>query len=211
MSYYVGYGRRPALGYSIGTTALVATGANLIVPGSGPIVAVGAGLLSSLFGGDQDASRQAREQWFEQGGRQGSIWADRVMLGALQNTASHEIPYYQDGINRLLSDPRTAPTMVTAKSIGPYWDSSDNATSDKMRALVETELIQLGQTAPSSSSFPSTVTYPTVTPAPSSAGVRLPAMVTTAPVNWMAWALGAAGLGLGLLVLPNILRPSRRS
>jgi len=43
---------------------------------------------------------------------------------------------YNDLQSTLRAAPRTSPTMVTAKSIGPYWDSTDNATSDNMRALV---------------------------------------------------------------------------
>jgi hypothetical protein len=191
------------LGVSAGTTALVSTGANVIVPGSGPIVAVGISVLNSLFSGNQDAARLAREQWFEQAAKQRSPTAARVMIGGTTNTASHEIPFYQAGIQRLLADPSSAPTMQAALAVGGYWDSTDNATSDKMRALIENELEQLATTIPTTPSGP----------VPGAAGGRaqqLPPVVTRAPFNWTPYLLaGAAGV-VALFVVPRIIAPSRR-
>lgn len=204
MSYYVQAARRPPLGLSAGTTALVAAGGNVLIPGSGPVIAVGAGIFNALFGGNKDASRQAREQVFEQAARQGSVVAARVLIGGTQNTASHEIPMYRDGINKMLADPRTAPTMQAAQSQGAYWDSSDNETSDKMRAAVENELIALGRVVPSAggastSSTPATGTTATLAP-----------VVARAGFNWVPWALGGTGVVAALLVLPALLGGNRR-
>jgi hypothetical protein len=187
---------------SAGATALISTGANVVVPGSGPIIAVGLSVFNSLFGGNQDAARQAREQVFEQAARQGSPTAARIMIGGTQNTASHEIPYYQDGIKRLLADPRSAPTMQQGFALGPYWDSTDNATSDKMRALVENELEQLATTVPTTSTGGNVPS--------SSSPQQLPPVRTVAPFNWTPLLLaGAAGVG-AFVILPRIIRPSRR-
>lgn len=209
MGFYVS-SRRPPLGLTTGQTALISTGANAVIPGSGPLVAVSLGVLNNLFsGGARDEKRKAREEWFEQAARQGSPLAGRVMIGGTQNTGGNEIPYYRDGINRLLADPRTAPTMAAAQAAGAYWDSTDNETSDKMRAAVENELRAIAQVvdvgssiAPSSSSSSG--------PSGSSNATMLPAMRTTAAFNWWPWALGAAGLGLAVFVVPRIIAPSRR-
>jgi hypothetical protein len=191
------------LGLSAGTTALVSTGANVVVPGSGPIVAVGIGVLNSLFGNDRDAKRLAREQWFEQGGKQGSPTAARVLIGGTQNTGSNEIPFYQAGIKRLLADPLSAPTMQRALSIGPYWDTTDDAESSNMRALVENELLSLTSTPPSG---------PSSTSGGAGGGAHtLPAMTTTAPYNWLPWILGGAGVVAAAVVLPRISRRGRRA
>ncbi len=202
MSYYVGSGR-PPLGLSAGATTLVATGANMIIPGSGPIVAVGSSLLSNLFGGNRDAVRLAREQWFEQGARQGSIIANQILIGGTVNTASNERGYYSDGIKRILGDPRTAPFQLEAQRLGAYWDTTDNDSSDKMRALVENELSENAQVATPSNS--------TVTSSSSSSNTQtLPAMTTKAPFNYWPWVLGAAGVGAAVLIGPRIFAPSRR-
>lgn len=208
MSYYV-RGRRPPLGLSAGSTALVSTGANVVVPGSGPIVAVGLGVLDSLFGGARDKARQARETWFEQGARQGSVTSARVLIGGTQNTGSNERPMYEAGIQRLLADPRTASTMRAAQTLGPYWDSTDNETSDKMRAAVERELIELSTPVPGSTSF--VPAAPSTAPLPSTSnGAPQFAPAVTAPSNWWPWALGAAGVLGAVLILPQIIGPSRR-
>jgi hypothetical protein len=177
----------------ITSTALISTGANVLVPGSGPIVAVGVSVLNSLFSGNQDAVRQARESWFEQGARQNSPTAARIMVGGTQNTASHEIPMYQDGIKRLLADPRSAANMTAALN-NPYWDSSDDASSSKMRALVESELQQLG-----------TVVHPTQVPTITQAGI----IPTGSSVP--RWFLPIVGLALvAAIVVPQVTSPSRR-
>ena len=194
------------LGLSAGTTALVSTGANLLVPGSGPIVAVGSGILSSLFGNDRDATRLAREQWFEQGAKQGSVIAARILIGGTQNTGGNEIPYYQAGINRLLADPRSAPTMRAALNAGAFWDSTDDAVSSKMRAAVENELLQLASSSPMPAGSGGTITGPT---SPSSPHM-LPPMTTTAPYNWWPWIIGGAGVVVAVALLPRMMAGNRR-
>jgi hypothetical protein len=184
----------------ISTTALISTGANVVIPGSGPVVAVGITVLNSLFGSNQDAVRLAREQWFEQAARQGSPTAARIMIGGTLNTASHEIPFYRDGISRLLADPRTAPVMINAQRVGSYWDSTDDASSSKMRALVENELNRLGSvvpssSAPSSSSSPSTLSL-TGTYTPVAAPSR----------NWVPWIVGGLVVAGAVVVLPKLTR-----
>lgn len=210
MGYYVsGAGRRAVLGLSsTQTTALVATGANMVIPGSGPLVAVGASVLSNLFGGAaRDAKRQARETWFEQAARQGSILAARVLIGGTQNTAGNESPMYRDGISRLSNDPRSSGTMATANSIGPYWRTDDNDTADKMRAEVEAELLASAQVVPAPSSSSSSG----YTPAGTSVATYAPAGAPgSASFNWKPWAIGAGAVGLGLLIVPRIISPSRR-
>lgn len=206
MPYTTNGRRRPLGDVSAGTTALISTGANLIVPGSGPIIAVGTGILNSLFGGNQDAVRQAREQVFEQGAKQGSITAGRIMIGGTLNTASHESPMYQAGIQRLQQDPVGAKVMAAAALAGPYWDTTDNASSDKMRALIENELLQLKNAPSSSSTSPASTLFqaPASTPTP----VRIAGMTTTAPYNWAPWIIAGA-LGLAV-VLPFVVGPSSR-
>jgi hypothetical protein len=184
-------------------TSLISTGANVLVPGSGPIVSVGASVLNALFGGNQDAVRQARETWFEQAARQGSPTAARIMVGGTQNTASHEIPMYQDGIKRLLADPRTAPNMTAALN-NPYWDASDDASSSHMRALVESELQQLG-TVVNPSQIPTST--PTSTPTLNVQGVYTP---TTSGTSLRPWLLAAAVVVVAAVVVPHVSAPSHR-
>lgn len=141
----MGYAPRYPLG-SITTTALVSAGANAIVPGSGPVVAVGFSVLNNLFGGaGRDAQRQARVDWFTQGAKQGSVWAARVILAAPSNVGSNEARQWQNAVSQVLSTARGNAAWSTANQLGGYWDSTDDSMSSKMRAKVENELIAAAQ------------------------------------------------------------------
>lgn len=190
-------GRRRSLGLSLTTAGIAAAGANFIVPGSGPIVAVGASVLSNLFGNNRDAQRQANVDWFAQGVRQGSPYAGRIMIGGTQNTGSNETRQWQKAIDSLLSDPSQplgAATMRAAQAQGAAW----NDPNDKHK--VESEILALNSSS-SSSYVPSTST-----PRPTS----LPTMTTTAPFNWTPVLLGV-GILAGAAILPQLTGGRRRS
>lgn len=175
---------------------LATAGANALVPGSGTAVAVGAGLLTNLFGGaGRDAQRQARCDWFAAAAKQGSILAGRILLGGISNTAGNESPMYQKAVQQLAS----SAAMAQAELLGPYWDSSDDSASTKMRALVEQDLANSGIRT-------MTPTTPRTT-ATGGAGVMLPAMTTTAPFNYTPWLIGG---GVGLFLLTSGGRRGRR-
>lgn len=200
---YVGGDR---LGLSAGTSVLIGAGSNFIIPGSGPVVAAASGVLSNLFGGNRDKVREAREQWFEQGTAQGSVISGRIMIGGTQNTASNENKYYREGIDRLMSNPQTRPTMEAAQRAGAYWDASDNDRSDKMRALVENELIDNGRVSP-------TIPTSTGTVSVSGGGSRaqvLDPVVISEKRNWWPWILGGVGV-VSAVGITAVARPSRRN
>lgn len=124
----------------------VAAGTAVAGPAGGATAGALPGILSNLFGGaGRDAQRKARADWFTAQGVQGSVTAARVVLGGLANTASHEQPFYQEGVKTITAE---APgVMNLALAAGPYWDTTDNDSSDHMRALVNNELATLGLTA----------------------------------------------------------------
>lgn len=167
------------------TSLLIGAGANLLVPGSGPIVAASSGILSNLFGGNgRDAQRQARADWFTQAAKQGSVTAARILLGGLTNTAGNESPMYQKAIASLAN----SPVLQQAESLGPYWDTTDDNASTKMRARVESEL-----QAAAGSSIATTTVIPTHT-------TMLPGMTSTASFNYLPYVLVGGGL-LAVLAL----------
>ncbi len=192
------YVRRRALG-STTSTLLLSAGANVLVPGSGPIVAVGASLLGNLFGGaGRDAQRQARVDWFNAAAHQNppSVIAARVLLGGITNTAGNESPMWQRAVQSL----QGSSVLAQAEALGPYWDSSDDDSSSKMRARVETELMQLQQAGGSDNS--------TGMPSSSTRAQMLPAMQTTAPFNWTPFVI-AGGLGAAALLFSSRRRGRR--
>ncbi|MEP6494498.1 MAG: hypothetical protein ABJF01_17570 [bacterium] len=173
MSYY----RRARLGLSTTENVLLSFGANAIVPGSGPVVAASAGLLAKLFGGSgEDARRQARVDWFALMASQGSVRAARFLIGGLTNTSGNERPMFQAAIAKL----QGTAVMQQAELQGPWWDTSDNASSDKSRAAVTADLAAAGHAVSTTTS--------------AAGGLMLPGMQSTAAFNYVPWLIGGAAV-----------------
>jgi len=190
------------------TTTAISVGANLLVPGSGPIVAVGSNVLENLFGGaGEDAARQARVDWFTQAARQGSVIAARMIIAGPANVGGNEKPMWQKAITAIAG----TPALAQASQLGPSWDSGDDRWSSRTRARVETELEGMGQSGAVASSGSSGAYQ-----APSTVGVgsgivrSIQGMTTTAPFNYTPWLLGASLVGLVVFVGPNLSRRRRR-
>lgn len=168
---------------------LIGAGVGTAVGGPAGGAAGGAlpGILSNLFGGaGRDAQRKARADWFTAQAIAGSVTAARVVLGGLANTASHEQPFYQAGVTTITA--QNPAVMNLALSAGPYWDTTDNDSSDKMRALVNNELATLGLTAVGHASGAATLPLSVTT------ATRVPASSAVSP-------LAIAGAVLAVVVV----------
>ncbi len=190
------------------TTTAISVGANLLVPGSGPIVAVGSSVLENLFGGaGEDAARQARVDWFTQAARQGSVIAARMIIAGPANVGGNEKPMWQKAIQAIAG----TPALAEASQLGPAWDSSDDRWSSRTRAAVESELEQKGQSGTVASSGSSSAYQ-----APTTVGVTpgivhaIQGMTTTAPYNYTPLLLLGGGLLVAAFVVPTLSRRRRR-
>lgn len=149
----------------LGTGAATAIGG----PAGGATAAVLPGILSNLLGGaGRDAQRLARDQWFEAQALAGSVWAARILLGGVSNTAGNESPYYSASVSKVTMQ-RTDVMNAAYNAGGAYWDTTDNASSDKMRALVNNELATMGLTAVGA---PGATTLPLMTTTASASASR---------------------------------------
>lgn len=160
---------------------LLATGATTALSGiAGTVGSDLSKIATNLFGGGaRDAQRQVRVDWFVQAAIEGSVTAGRVIIAAPQNVGSNEAKQWQAGYTKAQAGNPTV--MAQALSAGPYWDSSDNATSDKTRTLCLQELAQIGQSSPS-------VTLPTTTSSPIQQGIgnaiqQIGSSITTAAAS----------------------------
>lgn len=186
----------------ISALGLLVDGASLAGAGpAGPVaVTLGADLLGGFFhgGAATDATRQARADWFGTNAIQGrSVMAARILIGGTQNTASHESPMYDAEIAKVAAQQPNV--MNAAYAAGPYWDTTDDATSSKMRALVTQEVASNG-IAPVT---PATYTGANagtslVTTTPS---VRLVAPASSVSSTMMYWVLGGIVVVLGIAFL----------
>lgn len=98
---------------------------------------------SAIVGAINTNPQQARADWFTNQAIVGkSVLAARVLLGGTANTASKEQAIYRAALLQLA---KAAPDVLTAAYAGgDYWDTSDDATSSKMKAAVLDDLASQG-------------------------------------------------------------------
>jgi hypothetical protein len=189
----MGYVRSPALGIFL-VDDILAVGA--AVKGISAIASSAGAIFDS--GKSSDEQRQARAAFFRDSGIAGSVTAARYVLGGLQNTASHEIPYYQAAWSAIAA--ARPDVAAEAEAQGLKWASSvpDPGGTQQMVNDVKQDLAALGQPAPSTPapSMPTSTTTPTTTRPVQ----YLPAVKTTAPFNWtpLIWGIGGTVAAIAL-------------
>jgi hypothetical protein len=180
----MGYVRRERLGSTAGT-ALVAAGANLLVPGSGTAIGI-ISSLSSLFGGSAtDAARLKRVQWTLDMAKQRSRTAVAIILAAPLNTSGNEHAMWTAVLPAVPADLLAA---VRAETPNGWWPSGQPDFFTDVGGPTHTTIVAEARAA-GGTGFATVST--TAAPA---GGSSLPGMTTTAPFNYTPWLIGGAAL-----------------
>jgi hypothetical protein len=179
--------------------------ASAVVSGASKLISS----VSNMFGGGAktDAERQQRANFFRDAAKLGSVTAARYLLGGMQNTASHEVPYYQAAINDLKSTATGQAALNQASIQGPLWAAGipDPGGTQSMVNNVKLDLQALSVSAPAGTMTPApsqfnptpSIPYPTST---IGGAHPLPAMTTTAPFNYTPWLIGGGALVAAMLL-----------
>jgi hypothetical protein len=168
--------------------------------------------VSNLFhsGATTDAQRLQRANFFRDSAKLGSITAARYLFGGLQNTASHEIPYYQAAIQDVGRDELGAAALEGAALQGAKWAAGvpDPGGTQQMIDDVKRDLAALEQQAPvAPTSFGGRATTTTAgsgaipRPSTTTRAQGLPAMQITAPFNYTPWLIGGGALVVGAVLM----------